>query len=337
MGFKNIQMTKHIAAISDCNLIGSGYLNIIVPICEGLTKKGHEVKVIGLQYKCDEPPYDFSIIPAGNLQEVLAILQNMFNMWTFEYLIVTLDIPVQEAFLREIKKVGNVPFKYIGIFPIEGDPLCLSWGMVIMQMDKAYVISHFGLDEAKKIGINNAEYIEIGVDTDLWRVPTKDERNNLRRALGFEEDEFVVLTVADNQERKHLSRSMEMFTDFLYEAKDVDIHKIRTENLVPKKKAKYVLVTRKHLAFGWRIDDLAQDLGILNHLETYERGMSFKELWSLYAVADVFLLASKAEGLGLPLLEAMACGVPVIGTNCTAVAEVLGDGRGLLLDYDYVQ
>jgi len=65
--------------------------------------------------------------------------------------------------------------------------------------------------------------------------------------------------------------------------------------------------------------------------------MSFKELWSLYAVADVFLLASKAEGLGLPLLEAMACGVPVIGTNCTAVAEVLGDGRGLLLDYDYVQ
>src|SRR3989304_1910842 len=209
MGFKNIQMTKHIAAISDCNLIGSGYLNIIVPICEGLTKKGHEVKVIGLQYKGDEHPYDFSIIPAGNLQEVLAILQNMFNMWTFEYLIVTLDIPVQEAFLREIKKIG----------------------------------------------INNAEYIEIGVDTDLWRVPTKDERNNLRRALGFEEDEFVVLTVADNQERKHLSRSMEMFTDFLYEAKDVDIHKIRTENLVPKKKAKYVLGKGKHLAFGWRIDD----------------------------------------------------------------------------------
>lgn len=325
----------HIAVISDLGIIGSGYMNIAIPICDGLVELGHEIKAIGLTYKGEEHDHKFSILSANNIQECLATLQNVYNMWSFEYLIVALDIPVQEAFLKEIKKTGNVPFKYIGVFPIEADPLCMSWGMAIMQMDKAYIISKFGYEETQKIGITNAEYIEIGIDTDAWRQPTEEERAKLRTSLGFAEDEFVILTVADNQERKNLSRSMEIFTDFLHEAENVDIHKIKEENLVPKKKAKYVLVTRKHLAFGWRIDDLAQDLGILNHLFTFERGMGFKQLWSLYATADVFLLTSKAEGLGMPLLEAQAVGVPCIGTNCTAIAEVLGEGRGLLLEPDY--
>ena len=96
------------------------------------------------------------------------------------------------------------------------------------------------------------------------------------------------------------------------------------------------MVTREHLPIGWFLRDLAQEYGIADKFLLFERGMPFKELWSLYAASDVFLLTSKAEGLGLPLLEAMAVGVPCIGTNCTAIAEVLGDDRGLLIDVDYV-
>ena len=64
--------------------------------------------------------------------------------------------------------------------------------------------------------------------------------------------------------------------------------------------------------------------------------MNFNDLWAVYAACDMFFLSSKAEGLGLPLLEAMAVGLPVLATDCTAVHEVLDGGRGTLVDYDYL-
>jgi glycosyltransferase involved in cell wall biosynthesis len=67
-----------------------------------------------------------------------------------------------------------------------------------------------------------------------------------------------------------------------------------------------------------------------------ERGMSFKQLWGIYIMSDVFLLTSKAEGLCMPILEAMSCEIPVIATNAGALTELLKDNRGFLIDYDYV-
>src|SRR4030042_1350063 len=113
------------------------------------------------------------------------------------------DIPLQEIIMQRIPKPP--PFKYIGIMPIEADPLCMSWAMVLAPMDKALIISEFGTEEAHKAGIINAEHLRIGIDANAWRPPTDEERASMRQSLGIEEDVFVVLTVADNQERKNLS------------------------------------------------------------------------------------------------------------------------------------
>jgi len=51
----------------------------------------------------------------------------------------------------------------------------------------------------------------------------------------------------------------------------------------------------------------------------------------IYAGADAFVFPSLYEGFGLPPLEAMACGVPTLVANATALPEVIGDG-GLLFD-----
>ncbi len=51
----------------------------------------------------------------------------------------------------------------------------------------------------------------------------------------------------------------------------------------------------------------------------------------LYAGATAFIYPSIYEGFGLPILEAMACGTPVIASNCTAIPEVVGSA-GLLVD-----
>jgi len=54
----------------------------------------------------------------------------------------------------------------------------------------------------------------------------------------------------------------------------------------------------------------------------------------LFNAADLFVFPSLYEGFGLPPLEAMACGTPVITSNVSSLPEVVGDA-GLMVDpYD---
>jgi len=305
-----------IVVITDMDIKGSGYKNLSVPLLEGLAKNGHEIKVAGLSYKGEEHWWDFSVIPAQNVADAIAIIKNLDILWDIDVLLVLLDIPIQEGLL------GNFAardFKYVGVFPVEAGPLCMSWAMVISQMDKALVISEFGTEEVRKTGIQ-AEHLQIGIDTDVWKAPTDKQKKELRESFGIDEDTFVILTVADNQERKNLSRSMEIVSDYIKE--------------FPDRKVQYILVTREHFWGGWKIQDYAQTLGISGNMIVVERGVPFEKLWGLYAMSDAFLLTSKAEGLGMPILEAMAMKVPVVCTNATAMQELIGNGeRGYPIDY----
>lgn len=53
------------------------------------------------------------------------------------------------------------------------------------------------------------------------------------------------------------------------------------------------------------------------------------ELICLYSITRLFIFLSKHEGFGLPVLEAMACGAPVIGSNCSSIPEVIGLEKAL--------
>lgn len=54
-------------------------------------------------------------------------------------------------------------------------------------------------------------------------------------------------------------------------------------------------------------------------------------LKNIYAKCDAWLFGSRTEGFGLPILEAMACRTPVIGTPTGAAPELLADGAGILV------
>jgi glycosyltransferase involved in cell wall biosynthesis len=63
-------------------------------------------------------------------------------------------------------------------------------------------------------------------------------------------------------------------------------------------------------------------------LYTHRPNVSRSELIGLYQEADVFVLPSLAEGFGLVLLEALACGTPVVSTTSTAGPDLQVDGDG---------
>ncbi len=56
-----------------------------------------------------------------------------------------------------------------------------------------------------------------------------------------------------------------------------------------------------------------------------------ERLRELYASCDAWLFSSRTEGFGLPILEAMACRTPVIGTPAGAAPELIGQGGGFLV------
>jgi glycosyltransferase involved in cell wall biosynthesis len=81
---------------------------------------------------------------------------------------------------------------------------------------------------------------------------------------------------------------------------------------------------------GHDLDRLTDELGLQSAV-VFTGFTSAEELSALYTGADVFAFPSLAEGFGLPILEAMACGTPVVASSASAVPEAVGSA-GLLAD-----
>jgi alpha-1,3-rhamnosyl/mannosyltransferase len=87
---------------------------------------------------------------------------------------------------------------------------------------------------------------------------------------------------------------------------------------------------------GWLMDNLEDEIRRLDIASrTVLTGyVPRKDLPALYSGAAVFVYPSLYEGFGLPPLEAMACGTPVITSNVSSFPEVVGDA-GIMVDpYD---
>jgi glycosyltransferase involved in cell wall biosynthesis len=96
-------------------------------------------------------------------------------------------------------------------------------------------------------------------------------------------------------------------------------HKLRGKGI----EHKLVVVGAK----GWkysRIFQTVRELGLENDI-TFLGYVSNQDLPGIYNLADLFVFPSLYEGFGLPPLEAMACGCPVITSNTSSLPEVVGD------------
>lgn len=91
-------------------------------------------------------------------------------------------------------------------------------------------------------------------------------------------------------------------------------------------------------SYGWKNKEIFQvieDLGLDKEIILTDF-IPEKDLPALYNLADLFVLPSFYEGFGLPILEAQACGCPVITSNISSMPEVGGDAA-LFVDPDDIK
>ncbi len=102
-------------------------------------------------------------------------------------------------------------------------------------------------------------------------------------------------------------------------------------DLHPRRKVEWIIAAGRRLGFpvvlvGRRLAEIPVDLGTVTVLSD----LSLEDLRGVYSGAELFVYPSLYEGFGLPLLEAMACGVPVAAVTCGSIPEVCGDAAVLV-------
>ena len=146
--------------------------------------------------------------------------------------------------------------------------------------------------------------------------PIEDETElrKIREIYGIERD--YILSVSSIQPRKNLVRLIEAYSC---------LRGLRPEGKLPQ----LILVGKR----GWLDNEtfrVAQRHSANNDI-AFTGYVAENDLSALYSGATCFVYPSFFEGFGLPVLEAMQCGAPVIAGNRTSIPEVVGNA-GLLFD-----
>ena len=145
-------------------------------------------------------------------------------------------------------------------------------------------------------------------------VTDQSELESVRRKYGIQTD--YVLSVSSIQPRKNLIRLIEAYS--------------RLRGSRPEGKLPQLVLAGKR---GWLDSEtlkVAQRHTINNDI-AFTGYIADTDLPALYSGATCFVYPSFFEGFGLPVLEAMQCGAPVIAGNRTSIPEVVGDA-GVLFD-----
>ena len=136
-----------------------------------------------------------------------------------------------------------------------------------------------------------------------------------------------VLYVGTLQPRKNLVRLVQAFAR-VAQALDTGYEGMTPYSAAdPQRRLSLVLAGGK----GWWYEDIfrtVQELDLADRV-IFTGYVKDDDLPALYSGAELFVLPSLYEGFGLPVLEAMACGAPVVASNVSSLPEIAGDA-GLL-------
>jgi D-inositol-3-phosphate glycosyltransferase len=280
-----------------------------------------EVHVVGINFHgdlsmADRERYPYPIYPAdlggdswgiGRLEEKIPEIK--------PDLVVIQNDPWNVVEYAKVLRPFNVPVA--AYMPVDGQNV--KNARQLTGLDMAIFYTEFGLNEARACGYQGpGEVVPLGVDLTTYY---PQDRADVRKALGFgkknlPDDIFVVGNVNRNQPRKRIDLTIAYFAEW------VSSHDIKNAYL------------HLHMAptgdRGWNLAQLCRYYGIEDRLiitsEDMDIGIGVDEstLSRIYGAFDVQMTTTQGEGWGLTTMEGMACGIPQIVPDWSALGDWTG-------------
>jgi glycosyltransferase involved in cell wall biosynthesis len=212
-----------------------------------------------------------------------------------------------------LEKTKHKPAERWLYLTLDGDPFWPEWVPVLQQFTRVYTFSHFALEEISKVWPDfRGKVVWPGVDRRIFRpLPEKEISGNPL----FKK--FVVFVNSTNCGRKNMPASIEAFSLFAKDKDDVVL----------------VLNTQQTSNNGSDLPRLINSFHtsgkcLFEKSRTRTGGIDDTKLNLYYNLADCLLSTTCGEGFGLFVLEAFSARTPVLMTDCTTAAELLGNDRG---------
>ncbi len=198
------------------------------------------------------------------------------------------------------------PFKRVGYFPIDssgpGDKLTRAASATIAGFDKALAYTAWGAQVIERSIGRTVDWIPHGYNGDVFQPRDKAAA---RMTMGVGPDETLIGCNMTNQSRKDWGTAFAAIAGFKQQR--------------PVKFWVHVDVLER----AWSIPSLAQDFGLASDIVlTYAGSKSDTELSYFYSACDLTMLPS-CEGFGFPIVESLACGVPVVHGTYGGGAELV--------------
>lgn len=199
--------------------------------------------------------------------------------------------------------------------PIDCENIGPNTGEILKAVDYPVAMSHFGADQMRKFGVEPATVIWHAVDTETFQPGDKTEAREL---LSLPQDAFVVgMVMANKGDRKQYPLQFQAVKKFQEAHPEVVIF-IHTEPT--------------SAMGGWDMRTLTETCGLkgtvysTNQYDVSVIPMEQATMAKIYSSFDVLLNCSAGEGFGIPIIEAQACGIPVVTGNYTAMPEITING-----------
>lgn len=213
---------------------------------------------------------------------------------------------------------SGLPCPWLAWVPVDSKPVYPTLQRALSACTYPVAMSRWGQEVLAQAQIH-AEYVPLGVECSVFTPEAPPgEREETRRRLGAKENTFLVGFVGTNlhyPERKGIEELLLAVARFVSEHKEVPILVYLHTNPLPADEG------------GIDVIGLAELLGLKGRVTfpnrfSLLRGLPQEFMARLYRAFDVLVLPSHTEGFGLPVIEAQACGTPVIATAWGPLCEI---------------
>jgi glycosyltransferase involved in cell wall biosynthesis len=328
-------MPARILWVSSGPWIGTGYGVQTRYIVKALKESGFDIMLFTYHLGGGPINYDGYIVlpaPAGVTTFATQPIISWYKKTNRNLVITLLDVWVLPNLGNEVNWVPYTPVDA----PL--DEYTLEINQPLQTAKAIITFSKFGKQQVEKVVKDKKVYmIYHGIDTKLFTpIESEEEKKKLRRMLGLPQDAFIFGFVGVNEsDRKDIPGLLKAFSLFLANNRDAkDVTLIVWSGTKPQPGKSYDLV---RLARRYGIEDKV----MFPTDPDYNMVYTYDFMPNIYRVMDWYVTASSGEGFGLPIAEAMACGVPVIAPNNSAQTELVTDPphtpRGILVNPAWVR